>query len=220
MSIKVAIVEDNDGIRESWTNIIREAGGFQFLCACRSAEEAVKTIPPLRPDVVLMDIHLPGASGIECTARLKQLLPETQILMVTVYNDSRRVFQALQAGASGYLLKRTKVPELLQAIRNVMQGGGPMTGEIARKVIETFQRPAPAPEASAALSQREQEVLEMLSQGYADKEIAARMNISAQTVNSHLKHIYDKLHVRSRTEAVVKFSSRAGPVNLMESISD
>jgi DNA-binding NarL/FixJ family response regulator len=138
--------------------------------------------------------------------------------MVTVYNDSRRVFQALQAGASGYLLKRTKVAELLQAVRNVMQGGGPMSGEIARKVIEAFQRPAPAVDTSAVLSQREQEVLEQLAQGYADKEIADRLHISVQTVNSHLKHIYEKLHVRSRTEAVVKFTARTGRAPLADNV--
>jgi DNA-binding NarL/FixJ family response regulator len=220
MKIKVAIVEDNEGIRESWVRSIGGATGFEVVCACPSAEDAVERIPPLRPDVVLMDIHLPGSSGIECTARLKQILPQTQILMVTVYNDSRRVFQALQAGASGYLLKRTKVSELLQAIRNVIQGGGPMSGEIARKVIEAFQRPAPATDTSAVLSQREQDVLEILSQGFSNKEIASRLNISAQTVNSHLKHIYEKLHVRSRTEAVLKFSTRAGKAGLTEPIAD
>ena len=209
MSITVGIVEDNAELRANWSQVFQTTPGFKCVAVCGSAEDALEGLPALRPDVVLMDINLPGASGIECTMRLKKLLPQTQILMLTVYSDSRRIFEALQAGASGYLLKRTKVPEVLQAIRNVMEGGGPMTGEIARKVIEAFQRPSQTQGDAANLSQREQQVLDLLAEGCADKEIADRLKISAQTVNSHLKHIYEKLHVRSRTEAVMKFSGRA-----------
>jgi DNA-binding NarL/FixJ family response regulator len=207
MLVKVAIVEDNVGIRENWAKLINRAHGFQCVCACASSEEALKHIPSVQPapDVVLMDINLPGLSGIECTARLKERLPKLQILMVTVHADNDRVFSALQAGASGYLLKRTSSAELLEAIVEVTRGGAPMSGEIARKVIETFRRPAPASLAEAGLTRREEEILVLLTQGYANKEIADRLAVSFDTVRTHLCHIYEKLHVRSRTEAATKY---------------
>jgi DNA-binding NarL/FixJ family response regulator len=219
MSVKVAIVEDNAGIRENWAKLIDRAHGFQCVCVCGSSEEALRQIPAVRPepDVVLMDINLPGLSGIECTARLKERLPKVQVLMVTVHADNDRVFSAMQAGASGYLLKRTTAAELLEAIAEVTQGGAPMTGEIARKVIESFRRPVPAPLADARLTRREEEILVLLTQGYANKEIAARLAVSFDTVRTHLCHIYEKLHVRSRTEAATKYlrTSEKAPVGAL-----
>lgn len=206
-TIKVAIVEDNAGIRERWRTRIAASGDCACVAACGSAEEAVATLPQLRPDVVLMDIHLPKASGIECTARLKQVLPSVQVLVVSVYSDTNLVFQALQAGASGYLLKHVSAAELLKAIRDITQGSSPMNGQIARKLIESFQRNAPHSEAMPDLTAREREVLELLAQGYAYKEIADRLRLSVHTVNAHLRHIYEKLHVRSRGEATAKFTA-------------
>ena len=151
-----------------------------------------------------MDISLPGINGIECTSRIKQSLPETQVLMVTVHNDNDRIFQALAAGASGYMLKRGTPSELRQAIREVLRGGAPMSGEIARKVIETFRKPASGDAKLVQLSPREQNILELVSQGFANKEIADRLSISYDTVRTHLKRIYEKLHVRCRAEAVAR----------------
>jgi DNA-binding NarL/FixJ family response regulator len=206
MPIKVAIVEDNPGIRENWAKLINRAAGYRCVCVCGSSEEGLKQIPLAQPDVVLMDINLPGLSGIECTAHLKELLPQVQILMVTVHADNDRVFSALQAGASGYLLKRTTAGELIEAIGEVVRGGAPMTGEIARKVIATFRRSSnPAAAAAASLTPREEQVLVLLTQGYANKEIADRLSVSFDTVRTHLRHIYEKLHVRSRTEAATKY---------------
>ena len=203
--IKVAIVEDNVGIRGNWAKMLNASAGFRCVGTCASAEEALREIPQIQPDVVLMDINLPGISGIECTARLKALLPRIQILVVTVHADNDRVFSALQAGASGYLLKRTGTTELLEAIQDVTRGGVPMTGEIARKVIASFRRPAPVPMEDARLTPREQDILVLLTQGYANKEIADRLAVSFDTVRTHLCHIYEKLHVRSRTEAATKY---------------
>jgi DNA-binding NarL/FixJ family response regulator len=205
MLIKVAIVEDNAGIRENWAKMINAAPGFRCAGTFASAEEGLKQIPMIQPEVVLMDINLPGMSGIECTARLKEQLPRLQILVVTVHADNDRVFAALQAGASGYLLKRTGPAELLEAIQDVAHGGVPMTGEIARKVIGAFRRAAIPPIEDARLTRREEEILVLLTQGYSNKEIAARLAVSFDTVRTHLCHIYEKLHVRSRTEAATKY---------------
>jgi DNA-binding NarL/FixJ family response regulator len=205
MSVKVAIVEDNAGVREQWTRLIDAAPGHQCVGACERGETALQQLPLRQPDVILMDINLPGMSGIECTARMHQALPRTRIVIVTVYNDSNNIFRALQAGASGYLLKRVTGEELLQAITEVMEGGVPMTGEIARKVIESFQRPTPSVEQDVQLTPRETEILAWLARGFASKEIADRLDISPATVSLHLHHIYAKLHVRSRTEAAAKY---------------
>lgn len=205
MLIRVAIVEDSAPVRENWARLISASEGLRCVGVCATGDEALTRLPELLPDVVLMDINMPGLSGIECASRLKTRLPKTQILMVTVYGDSERVFQALQAGASGYLLKRTHPEELVAAIKDVMAGGAPMTSEVARKVIETFRRPASSPLNQASLSERETEVLGLLAQGYANKEIADRLALSYDTVRTHLKNIYEKLHVRSRTEATAKF---------------
>jgi DNA-binding NarL/FixJ family response regulator len=209
MRIKVALVEDTRGIRESWARLIDGAPGFQCVCTCNSGEEAIRKVPESMPDVVLMDINLPGMSGIECTTALKGQLPKLQILIVTVHADNDRIYAALQAGASGYLLKRTTSAELLNAISDVMRGGAPMTGEIARKVIASFRRPAPVSVKDAGLTPREEEILALLTQGYANKEIADRLSVSFDTVRTHLRHIYEKLHVRSRTEAATKYMRSA-----------
>jgi DNA-binding NarL/FixJ family response regulator len=205
MLVKIAIVEDSAPVRENWARLINATPGFRCVELCATGEEALEKLPALRPDVVLMDVNLPGVSGIECTSRLKARLPATQILMITVYGDGARVFQALQAGASGYLLKREPPATLVAAIKDVLAGGAPMTSEIARKVIDTFRRPASGAVAQASLSERESEVLALLSRGFSNKEIATRLAISYDTVRTHLKSIYEKLHVRSRIEAAAKY---------------
>lgn len=208
---RIAIVEDNKVIRESLAAYVHMDPELRCVCACSSAEEAIEKLPRLRPDVVLMDIQLPNQSGIECTARLKQLLPEVRIIMVTVYGNPDLIFKALSAGACGYLLKRCTPEELITAVREVQQGGAPMSREIARQVISFFQGlPKPPDNASSAvdnLSPREREILDLLTQGFSDKEIADRIGVKHGTVRWHLQHVYEKLHVRSRTEAALKFRS-------------
>jgi len=203
--ITVAIVEDDKGIRQSLEWLLKSSGEFLCVAACDSAEDALRVLPKAAPEVILMDINLPSMSGIECTARIKELLPAVQVVMITVYGDTEKVFNALRAGASGYILKRAAPERILQAIREVHAGGVPMSGEIARKVLGTFREPAPAPAEEQNLSRREQEVLELLSQGCSNKEIADKLSISIETVTWHLRHIYSKLHVRSRTQAALKF---------------
>jgi DNA-binding NarL/FixJ family response regulator len=205
MSIKVAIVEDNRSFRDKLSNYLNETKGYQCIGSFDSAEDAVKHIPKLLPEVVLMDIHLPRMSGVDCARRLKELCPSVQILILTVYEDNDRIFGALKAGASGYLLKRADPTDILDAIQDVKQGGSPMSSQIARRVVQSFHESAPDPQKSQSLSQREEEILQQLSKGYSTKEIADRSSISVNTVRSHLRHIYEKLHVRSRTEAVLKF---------------
>lgn len=206
MPITVAVVEDSRAIRESLRRIINDAPGLSCAWAVSCGEDALLEAPRTRPDVVLMDIHLPNMSGIECTARLKAALPEVEVMMLTVYEDHDKIFKALQAGACGYLLKRTPPDQLIQAIRDVKQGGAPMNSEIARRLVETLQRPAAAPaESEAELSRREKEILDLVSRGYGNKEIADQLSVSLETVRHHLKKVYDKLHIHSRTEAVIKF---------------
>jgi len=206
--ITVAIVEDDDGIRRSLEWLLKSSPEFLCVAACKNYEEALRLIPKAAPQVILMDINLPDRSGIECTARIKEALPETQVVMITVYGDTEKVYNALRAGASGYILKRTPPARILQAIREVHAGGVAMSGEIARKVLGAFREPTPAPTEELNLSRREQEVLELLSQGCANKEIADKLSISIETVTWHLRHIYTKLHVRSRTQAALKFLSQ------------
>ncbi len=207
---RIAIVEDNKVIRESLAAYVHKDPGLQCVCTCGTAEEALEKLPAQRPDVVLMDIQLPNQSGIECTAQLKQLLPEVRIIMVTVYGDPDLIFKALSAGACGYMLKRCTPEELITAVREVQEGGAPMSREIARKVIAHFQGlpKSPAPDAASEvenLSPREREILDLLTQGFLDKEIADRLGVKHGTVRWHLQHVYEKLHVRSRTEAAIKF---------------
>jgi len=203
----IAIVEDNNIIRESLVEFVQMDKELSCVCACASAEEALRLIPKHTPDIVLMDIQLPSMSGIECTAQLKALLPAIQIIMVTVYEDTERIYKALRAGACGYLLKRCPPEELLAAIREVRQGGAPMSREIARKVIASFQEPLTTAAEVEELSPREREILELLAEGHPNKMIADRLGLTDGTVRWHLRHVYDKLHVRSRTEAALKFRS-------------
>jgi DNA-binding NarL/FixJ family response regulator len=208
---KIAIVEDNKTIRESLVEFVHADPECQCICVCDSGEEALKAIPAHQPEIVLMDIQLPKMSGIECTAQLKQLMPSVQIIMVTVYEDTERIFKALRAGACGYLLKRCTTEELIAAVQEVRQGGAPMSREIARKVISSFQEPITAAAEVEDLSPREREILELLAQGFPNKEIADRLGLTDGTVRWHLRHVYNKLHVRSRTEAALKFrTAKAG----------
>jgi DNA-binding NarL/FixJ family response regulator len=208
--ITVAIVEDDAGVRRSLEWLLKSSTEFSCLVACASAEEAWRVLPALSPQVVLMDINLPNHSGIECAARLKELLPSTQIVMITVYAEEEKVFKALRAGASGYILKRSAPEKIVQAIREVHAGGVPMSSEIARKVLGAFREPAPAADVQQHLSRREQEILELLAQGCSNKAIAEKLSLSIETVTWHLRHIYAKLHVRSRTEAAVTFLNLSG----------
>jgi DNA-binding NarL/FixJ family response regulator len=200
----IAIVEDNAIMRKTFRRWIDAAPDFRCVFACATAEEALVEIPRLKPEVVLMDIHLPGESGITCTARLKAELPTVQVIMLTVYRNQELIFQALEAGACGYLLKRSSPDELLKAVAEVRSGGAPMTSEIARMVVEAFQK-KPAAITTDGLTQRESEILALLSEGLSNKEIADRVDISYDTVRAHLRHIYEKLHVRGRTEAVMMY---------------
>jgi DNA-binding NarL/FixJ family response regulator len=200
----IAIVEDNAIMRKTFRRWIDAAPDFRCVFACATAEEALIEIPRLKPEVVLMDIHLPGESGITCTARLKEELPTIQVIMLTVYRNQELIFHALEAGACGYLLKRSSPDELLKAVAEVRSGGAPMTSEIARMVVEAFQK-KPAAITTEGLTQRESEILALLSEGLSNKEIADRVNISYDTVRAHLRHIYEKLHVRGRTEAVMMY---------------
>lgn len=202
--ITVGIVEDNERMRNAFTKIIAGALGFSLGLVCTTAEEALREFPRQPPDVVLMDVHLPNLSGVEATARLKGILPKVQVIMITVYENSETVFKALRAGACGYLLKRASPDEIIAAIKEVTEGGAPMTSEIARMVVAAFQQPVPRP-ATDVLSRRETEILELLAKGFANKEISNTLHISVETVRTHLRKIYEKLHVHSRTEAVVKF---------------
>jgi len=204
---KVALVEDQKDLCQSWVQIIESFGGFECVCTCASAEEAVRVLPLARPDVILMDIRLPRMSGIDCTSRLKEVLPATPIVILTVLADDELIFRALEAGADGYLLKRSKPADLRAALLDVLNGGAPMSSAIARRVVRSFRRlPASARE-EVHLSTREIEVLSLLSRGLSNKEIAEQMHLSIETVRSYLKAIYEKLHVRCRTEAVLRYQA-------------
>jgi len=205
MPITVAIVEDNDQLRATLARIIDRAEGFKCLSHHPTAEDALEKLPAEKPDVVLMDINLPGINGVECVRKLKPILPKTQIMMLTVYEDTENIFNALAAGANGYMLKRTPRAELLNAIKDVHAGGSPMTTHIARKVVLSFQKTGPSQKPTENLSPREQEVLDCLSQGLIYKEIADKLGISYETVHTYIRRIYEKLQVRTRTEAVAKF---------------
>ncbi|HEY4416907.1 MAG TPA: response regulator transcription factor [Verrucomicrobiae bacterium] len=205
LPLKVALVEDQVKVRESWVKLINSFPDFSCTCACATGEEAVRLIPQDPPNVVLMDIFLPRMSGIECTVRLKEILPQTQIVILTAMADQELVFLALEAGADGYLLKRTRPSDLRTALLDVLGGGAPMTSQIARRVIESFRQKAKIRDESTRLSVREEQILMLLSQGYANKMIADKLELSIDTVCSHLKHVFNKLHVSSRTEAVVRY---------------
>ena len=208
MAITVSIVEDNDQLRGTLARVINRADGFRCLSQYPDAEAAVEALPRDRPDVVLMDINLPGMNGVECVRRLKQLAPDSLVIMLTVYEDTENIFNALAAGASGYLLKRTPRAEVLDAIREVHRGGSPMTTHIARKVVQSFQKTGASSQPTESLSPREQEVLDCLSKGFLYKEIADKLGIGYETVHTYIRRIYEKLQVRTRTEAVAKFLRR------------
>lgn len=205
MPINISIVEDSDKFRETLARILNRSEGFRCISQYPNAEDALKALPEDKPDVVLMDINLPGMNGVECVRQLKQLLPKVQVMMLTVYEDTDNIFNALTAGATGYMLKQTSRDELLEAIRELSRGGSPMTTHIARKVVQSFQRTAPTAAPTEVLSPREQEVLDCLAQGFLYKEIAEKLSISYETVHTYIRRIYEKLQVRTRTEAVAKF---------------
>ena len=205
MPIKVAIVEDHRRVREGFIALINGDRGFRCVGAHRTAEIALKRIPTEEPDVVLMDIRLPGISGIDCVKRLKAVVPTLLVLMLTVFDEDDLIFRALKAGADGYLLKLMPSGEILSAVAEVHAGGAPMSSGIARRVLQSFHRTLPAGSTTEALSVREREILELLSNGRMNKEIADLLSISFQTVHTHIRNIYQKLHVHSRTEAVAKY---------------
>jgi DNA-binding NarL/FixJ family response regulator len=209
MPLRVAIVEDDLLWRTNVEQLLQETEGVEFAGSFRTGEDAIRDLPSRRPQVVLMDINLPRMSGVECTRQLRELLPSVQIVMLTVYDDSDRIFQALQMGAGGYLLKRASADEILQAIQDVHRGGAPMSAYIARKVVQSFQHQAPAGKPDEALSKRESEVLGYVARGYSDKEVAEALGLTPSTVRSYLKNIYAKLHVHSRTQAILKASARS-----------
>ena len=207
MNIRVGIVEDDRSVRENLAAWIDQTPGFSCTVACASAEEALKRLPQSAPDVVLMDIHLPGQSGIACVTQLRRVLPQTQVIMLTVEEDSEQVFESLKAGATGYLVKHVTPEEILEAVAEVHRGGAPMSSHIARRVVATFRQREPACGPDVQLTPREEAILRQLAKGSRSKEIAAQLDISPGTVNTHVRHIYEKLHVRSRAEAVARVMS-------------
>lgn len=200
----IGIIEDNNTMRKSLVQLINGRPDFRCVCACSSSKEALVEVPKCRPDVVLMDIHLPDESGIACTAQLTEALPNLQVIMVTVYTDTDLIFQALKAGACGYILKRSRPEEIVQAVADVRAGGAPMTPEIARMVVRSFRAPSLVPNVDG-LTARESEILELLTEGLSNKEIAQKTRIATGTVRNHLQNIFKKLHVRCRTEAAAKY---------------
>ena len=208
----VAIVEDNATIREMVAEWLNSAPGFRCVCTCSNGTQALVDIPKHVPDVVLMDIHMPGETGIVCTERIKDLMPQLQVVMFTVYKDHELLLQAMRAGATGYLLKRSSREDILKAISDVQAGGAPMTGEMARMLVESYKKkPEETAPALEVLSDREMEILMLVSKGMTNKDVSRKLNISFFTVANHLRHIYEKIHVHSRMEAVMKFqeSTRA-----------
>ena len=214
VSVVISIVEDDAPARRILADWIRRTPGFSCAGMHGSAEAAIATLPTEKPTVVLMDINLPGINGIECVRRLKPLMPDAQFVMLTVYEDADHIFNALAAGASGYLLKRTPRAELLAALKDVHAGRSPMSSNIARKVVQSFQGSGSPSSDTVDLSPREREVLELLARGYLYKEIAGSLQISGPTVNTYIRRIYEKLHVRSRSQAVAKFTHVPGAASM------
>ena len=204
---KVALVEDRAEVREHWAALIDAFDGFSCIGTFDTGEAALKTLPSLQPDIVLMDIQLPGMSGIECTARLKNSTPDVRVLILTASDDEELIFPALEAGADGYLLKQSSPDELHRGLLDILQGGIPMTSGIARRVADFFRQRNQVRNELAILSQRETQVLQLLAKGYSNKEIADKLSLSVETIRSYLKNIYEKMHVHSRSEAVAKFIS-------------
>jgi DNA-binding NarL/FixJ family response regulator len=210
MSTPVSIVEDSASVRELLTEWINDAAGFQCLSQHANAESALARLPLVKPAIVLMDINLPDLTGIECVRRLKPILPETHFVMLTVYEDSDHIFEALTAGAVGYLVKQTPRELLIKSLTQVCNGGSPMSGYIARKVVQFFQQDCPTPPGVEVLTARERQVLELLARGYLYKEITEALNITTSTVNAHVRSIYEKLQVHTRTQAVIKYFESQG----------
>jgi DNA-binding NarL/FixJ family response regulator len=206
LSIRVAVVEDRPEERESLVALLDGTPGFTCVAACASADEALEALPACRPDIVLMDIQLPGMSGVECVRRLSPVLPQTQLMMLTVLEDHDLIFRSLAAGATGYLLKKTPPTKLLEAIRDLHAGGAPMSGQVARKVVAAFRRTSANETPASRLSPVEQSVLERLARGLLYKEAAQELGISMSTVRTHVWHIYRKLQVHNRTEAILKLN--------------
>ena len=204
-AISVAIVEDVRGTRENLMELLKRSPGLKCVGAFASGENALRDLPALAPDVVLMDINLPGISGVQCTAQLKPLLPKTQILMLTAYENSDLIFESLRSGASGYLLKNKDPDEIIQAVEMVHAGGSPMSMQIARKVVGHFQEIKKPSAEFEQLTARETEILSLLAKGFLYKEIADQLKISLHTVRGHIHLVYEKLHVQSRSEAIIKF---------------
>jgi DNA-binding NarL/FixJ family response regulator len=204
MSITIVIVEDLDEVREGLTNYISLNPDFKVLDSFSTAEEALHAVPEMKPDIVIMDINLPGINGIECIRQLKGKSPGTQFMMFTVYENDEKVFEALKAGASGYLLKNTGLPQLAESLKELYSGGSPMSANIARKLVSFFRSTEKETERIETLSGRENEILQLLSKGLLYKEIANGLSISVATVRQHIHHIYEKLHVQNRTEAINK----------------
>ena len=210
MNKTVVVVEDDRQLREQLLELLGTAPDIQCVGAFASGEEALKEIPALKPSVVLMDIQLPRMSGIRCVAELKRLLPELRVIMVTVYEDSDRIFKALKAGANGYLLKSSHALQILEAVRDAHDGGAPISSHIASKVVEHFHTIGPLPEEDTNLTPREEQVLGLLSSGFIYKEIADKMNIKVTTVRYFVQNVCQKLHVRNRLEAVAKYQAKTG----------
>lgn len=204
--VTVSIIEDDAPVRRILADWIRRAKGFRCGGEYAVAEAAVASLPKEKPDIVLADINLPGMSGVECVRQMKLLMPETQFVMLTVYEDVDHIFDALAAGASGYLLKRTKRAGLLAALADVHAGGSSMSSDVARKIVQSFQRSQPGSAETGHLSQREREVLNLAARGYAFKEVADALGISLTTVGTHVRRIYEKLHVHSRAQAVAAYT--------------
>ena len=207
-TIRIAVVEDDKTVREGLQMLLNGSPGFSCVAACGNGEDAVAGLPAANPDVVLMDINLPGISGIECILPLKEQKVSMLFIMLTIFEDSDAIFHSLSAGATGYLLKQTPPAKLLEAIQDVFRGGSPMSGEIARKVVQSFQHPMPNYAAANSLTKREDEILSYLVKGYFYKEIAGLLFISVETVRTHIRNIYEKLQVRTRSEAILKYLNK------------
>ncbi len=208
---RVAVIEDEQLFRERWARRIDSFPDFECVCECASGEEALTAVPAARPDVILMDVLLPGISGIDCTAQLKKLVPQSLIVILTALDDDELIFRALEAGADGYLLKRNKTEDMRAALLDALNGGAPMTSAIARRVVHFFRKEPTVQQESMRLAPREEELLELLSKGYSNKEIADQTRLTLETVRTYLKRIYEKMHVRSRTEAAVRYVNSKSP---------
>jgi len=208
MAITLTIVEDLDEVRDGLKNFISLSQDFKVLDTFKTAEEAAYDLPKLKPDIVIMDINLPGMNGIECIRQIKNKIHATKFMMFKIYENDEKVFEALKAGASGYLLKNTGLVQLIESLKELYNGGSPMSANIARKLVTLFRSEQKETANIEVLSTRENEILQLLSKGLLYKEIADQLSISVSTVRQHIHHIYEKLHVQNRTEAINKVFGR------------